>query len=58
MIEGLGRSCLRLQNIHIASIWLSHSAVLALTAAQLRFVIFFGILISTFSAVIDNIPSC
>ncbi|KAG5051775.1 hypothetical protein AAZX31_02G136100 [Glycine max] len=36
MIEGLGRSCLRLQNIHIASIWLSHSAVLALTAAQLR----------------------
>ncbi|RDX63542.1 F-box/LRR-repeat protein 17, partial [Mucuna pruriens] len=36
MIEGLGRSCLRLQNIHIASIWLSHSSVLALTAARLR----------------------
>ncbi|KAG5125959.1 hypothetical protein JHK82_026794 [Glycine max] len=36
MIEGLGRSCPRLQNIHIASIRLSHSAVLALTAAQLR----------------------
>nr|XP_007144685.1 hypothetical protein PHAVU_007G176500g [Phaseolus vulgaris]ESW16679.1 hypothetical protein PHAVU_007G176500g [Phaseolus vulgaris] len=36
MIEGLGRSCPRLQNIHIASERLSHSAVLALTAAQLR----------------------
>ncbi|KAK7393472.1 hypothetical protein VNO78_22029 [Psophocarpus tetragonolobus] len=36
MIEGLGRSCPRLQNIHIASTRLSHSAVLALTAAQLR----------------------
>ncbi|KAJ1385518.1 Leucine-rich repeat domain superfamily [Sesbania bispinosa] len=36
MIEGLGRSCLRLQNIHIASTRLSHAAVLALTAAQLR----------------------
>jgi len=37
MIEGLGRSCLKLQNIHIASMRLSHAAVLALTAAQLRF---------------------
>ncbi|XP_061338114.1 F-box/LRR-repeat protein 17 [Gastrolobium bilobum] len=36
MIEGLGRSCSRLQNIHIASTRLSHAAVLALTAAQLR----------------------
>ncbi|XP_014512280.1 F-box/LRR-repeat protein 17 [Vigna radiata var. radiata] len=36
MIEGLGRSCPRLQNIHIASERLSHSTVLALTAAQLR----------------------
>ncbi|WJX12070.1 hypothetical protein P8452_02609 [Trifolium repens] len=36
MIEGLGRSCLKLQNIHIASMRLSHAAVLALTAAQLR----------------------
>ncbi|KAK7270306.1 hypothetical protein RIF29_23355 [Crotalaria pallida] len=36
MIEGLGRSCLRLQNIHIASMRLSHAAVLALTAAQMR----------------------
>lgn len=36
MIESLGRSCLKLQNIHIASVRLSHAAVLALTAAQLR----------------------
>ncbi|KAK7277586.1 hypothetical protein RJT34_22601 [Clitoria ternatea] len=36
MIEGLGRCCQRLQNIHIASMRLSHAAVLALTAAQLR----------------------
>ncbi|TKY52690.1 F-box/LRR-repeat protein 17 [Spatholobus suberectus] len=36
MTEGLGRSCPRLQNIHIASMRLSHATVLALTAAQLR----------------------
>nr|KYP49212.1 F-box/LRR-repeat protein 17 [Cajanus cajan] len=36
MIEGLGRSCPRLQKIHIASMRLSHASVLALTAAQLR----------------------
>ncbi|TKY62397.1 F-box/LRR-repeat protein 17 [Spatholobus suberectus] len=36
MVEGLGRSCPRLQNIHISSMRLSHAAVLALTAAQLR----------------------
>lgn len=36
VIEGLGRSCMRLQNIHIASIRLSHTVVLALTAANLR----------------------
>ncbi|XP_015948513.3 F-box/LRR-repeat protein 17 [Arachis duranensis] len=36
MIEGLGRNCSRLQNIHIAALRLSHAAVLALTAAQLR----------------------
>ncbi|KAL2323491.1 hypothetical protein Fmac_027870 [Flemingia macrophylla] len=36
IVESLGRSCPRLQNIHIASIRLSHSTVLALTAAQLR----------------------
>ncbi|CAL0300607.1 unnamed protein product [Lupinus luteus] len=36
MIDGLGRSCLRLQNLHIASMQLSHAAVLALSAAQLR----------------------
>ncbi|KAI4301167.1 hypothetical protein L6164_034473 [Bauhinia variegata] len=36
MIEGWGRSCPRLQNIHIASMRLSHAAVLALTASQLR----------------------
>ncbi|CAL0316123.1 unnamed protein product [Lupinus luteus] len=36
MIDGLGRSCLRLQNIHIASMRLSHAVVLALSAAQLR----------------------
>ncbi|RDX91912.1 F-box/LRR-repeat protein 17, partial [Mucuna pruriens] len=35
MVEGLGRSCPRLQNIRIYSMWLSHAAVLALTAAQL-----------------------
>lgn len=38
MADGLGRNCPRLQNIHIASIRLSHSVVLALTAAGLRFV--------------------
>ncbi|KAL9331824.1 hypothetical protein ACSQ67_001434 [Phaseolus vulgaris] len=36
MVEGLGRSCPRLQNIRIYSMQLSHAAVLALTAAQLR----------------------
>ncbi|GLU03609.1 hypothetical protein SLE2022_207980 [Rubroshorea leprosula] len=35
-IDGLGRSCPRLQNIHIASPMLSHAVVLALTAANLR----------------------
>lgn len=38
MVDNLGRSCQKLQNIHIASTRLSHAAVLALTAAQLRFV--------------------
>lgn len=37
MVDGLGRNCPRLQNIHIASVRLSHAVVLALTAAQLRF---------------------
>ncbi|KAJ4830745.1 hypothetical protein Tsubulata_014176 [Turnera subulata] len=36
MADGLGRGCPRLQNIHIASLRLSHPAVLALTAASLR----------------------
>ncbi|XP_028807962.1 F-box/LRR-repeat protein 17-like [Neltuma alba] len=36
VVDGLGRSCPKLQNIHIASARLSHAAVLALTAAQLR----------------------
>ncbi|KAK0580527.1 hypothetical protein LWI29_002971 [Acer saccharum] len=36
MAEGLGRNCPRLQNVHIASLRLSHSVVLALTAASLR----------------------
>ncbi|KAG2719041.1 hypothetical protein I3760_03G248800 [Carya illinoinensis] len=36
MVDGLGRYCPRLQNVHIASLRLSHSVVLALTAAQLR----------------------
>ncbi|XP_055831968.1 F-box/LRR-repeat protein 17-like [Solanum dulcamara] len=36
MVDGLGRSCPRLQNIHIASIHLTHAVVLALTAANLR----------------------
>ncbi|KAK7284079.1 hypothetical protein RJT34_18816 [Clitoria ternatea] len=36
MVEGLGRTCPRLQNIHISSMRLSHAAVLALTASQLR----------------------
>lgn len=38
MADSLGRGCPRLQNIHIASCRLSHSVVLALTAAQLRLV--------------------
>ncbi|CAI0434278.1 unnamed protein product [Linum tenue] len=36
MVDNMGRSCSRLQNIHIASVRLSHAAVLALTAANLR----------------------
>lgn len=36
MVEGLGRNCPRLQNIHIASVRLSHASVLALTDANLR----------------------
>ncbi|XP_009612824.1 F-box/LRR-repeat protein 17-like [Nicotiana tomentosiformis] len=36
MVDGLGRSCPRLQSIHIASIRLTNAAVLALTAANLR----------------------
>ncbi|KAJ8899503.1 hypothetical protein K2173_018477 [Erythroxylum novogranatense] len=36
MFESLGRNCVKLQNIHIASDRLSHAAVLALTFANLR----------------------
>ncbi|KAL8055133.1 hypothetical protein ABFX02_04G036700 [Erythranthe guttata] len=36
VVESLGRSCPKLQNIHIASVLLSHDAVLALSAANLR----------------------
>ncbi|KAF5741865.1 F-box/LRR-repeat protein 17 [Tripterygium wilfordii] len=36
MVDGLGRTCPRLQKIHIASVRLSHAVVLALTAANLR----------------------
>ncbi|XP_022954395.1 F-box/LRR-repeat protein 17-like [Cucurbita moschata] len=35
MVDGMGRGCPRLQNIHISSFRLSHAVVLALTAAQL-----------------------
>ncbi|KAM2363470.1 hypothetical protein ACFX1X_002529 [Malus domestica] len=36
MADVLGRNCPRLQNIHIASIWLSNAVVLALTTTKLR----------------------
>uniref|UniRef100_A0A7N0SVG3 Uncharacterized protein n=1 Tax=Kalanchoe fedtschenkoi TaxID=63787 RepID=A0A7N0SVG3_KALFE len=36
MVDGLGRGCPMLQNIHIASARLTHKAVLALTSAGLR----------------------
>ncbi|XP_010274204.1 PREDICTED: F-box/LRR-repeat protein 17-like [Nelumbo nucifera] len=36
VVDGMGRSCPRLQNIHISSVRLSHAVVLALTAANLR----------------------
>ncbi|GAV73435.1 PRK domain-containing protein/F-box-like domain-containing protein [Cephalotus follicularis] len=36
MVDGLGISCPRLQNVHIASVHLSHAVVLALAAANLR----------------------
>ncbi|KAK6141474.1 hypothetical protein DH2020_024772 [Rehmannia glutinosa] len=36
VVDALGRSCPKLQNIHIASFLLSHEAVLALSAANLR----------------------
>ncbi|XP_039001049.1 F-box/LRR-repeat protein 17-like [Hibiscus syriacus] len=36
MVDGMGRTCPKLQNIHIASVRLSHAVVLSLTAANLR----------------------
>ncbi|KAL3531276.1 hypothetical protein ACH5RR_010598 [Cinchona calisaya] len=36
MVDGLGRTCPRLENIHIASLRLSHAVVLALADANLR----------------------
>ncbi|KAK8483518.1 hypothetical protein V6N13_128212 [Hibiscus sabdariffa] len=36
MVDGMGRTCPKLQNIHIASPRLSHAVVLSLTAANLR----------------------
>ncbi|XP_022898244.1 F-box/LRR-repeat protein 17 isoform X2 [Olea europaea var. sylvestris] len=36
IVNGLGISCPKLQNIHIASMRLSHAVVLALTASKLR----------------------
>ncbi|KAF8117387.1 hypothetical protein N665_0011s0104 [Sinapis alba] len=36
MVDSLGRTCTRLQNIHIASLKLSHTFVLALTAVSFR----------------------
>ncbi|XP_042057381.1 F-box/LRR-repeat protein 17-like [Salvia splendens] len=36
VMDGLGRSCPKLQNIHIASVLLSHDAILALSSANLR----------------------
>ncbi|KAL2514268.1 F-box/LRR-repeat protein 17 [Forsythia ovata] len=36
IVNGLGISCPKLQNIHIASVRLSHAAVLALTASNFR----------------------
>ncbi|KAJ4904808.1 F-box/LRR-repeat protein 17 [Raphanus sativus] len=36
MVDGLGRTCTRLQNIHIASLKLSHTFVLALTSVNFR----------------------
>jgi Leucine-rich repeat (LRR) protein len=37
MVDGLGRTCTRLQNIHIASLKLSHTVVLSLTAVNFRY---------------------
>ncbi|MCL7046453.1 hypothetical protein MKW94_012350 [Papaver nudicaule] len=37
MVDSLGRTCPNLQNIHIASLRLSHDAVLALTAANMSY---------------------
>ncbi|KAK8565342.1 hypothetical protein V6N13_020463 [Hibiscus sabdariffa] len=36
LVDGMGRSCPRLQNIHIASVRLSQTDVLSLTTANLR----------------------
>ncbi|KAL1547169.1 F-box/LRR-repeat protein 17-like [Salvia divinorum] len=36
VMDGLGRSCPKLQNIHIASVLLIHDAILALSSASLR----------------------
>ncbi|KAJ8556150.1 hypothetical protein K7X08_022908 [Anisodus acutangulus] len=37
MMDGIGRSCPRLQNIHVASVRLTNAVVLALTAENLSF---------------------
>ncbi|KAI3841999.1 hypothetical protein MKX03_023034 [Papaver bracteatum] len=37
MVDSLGRTCPNLQNIHIASLRLSHATVLALTAANMSY---------------------
>ncbi|CAI9107713.1 OLC1v1007146C2 [Oldenlandia corymbosa var. corymbosa] len=36
LVDGLGRNCPRIQNLHIASVRLSHSVVLSLADANLR----------------------
>lgn len=42
IVNGLGISCPKLQNIHIASMRLSHAVVLALTASKLRLALLFA----------------
>ncbi|KAJ4790005.1 F-box/LRR-repeat protein 17 [Rhynchospora pubera] len=47
LMENLGRTCLKLRNLHVASIWLCNEAVLALASADLRFLQMLSLLLGS-----------